>query len=62
VQPGLQARRGTLAEHEGALVVRQPLQTVADLQSTRGLNQRMLNGDTAATGPRDASRDRLRQR
>jgi hypothetical protein len=61
-QQGLDDRRSTLSEHEGALVARQLLLTVAELQSTRDLNHRVLNGDTAATAPRDAARERLRQR
>ena len=61
-QQGLDDRRSTMSEHEGALVVRQLLHTVAELQSTRDLNHRVLNGETAAIAPRDAARARLRQR
>ncbi len=61
LQQGLAGRQATLAEHEGAQMVRQLLVAATHLQATRGLNHRVLNGDSAATGERDAARARLRQ-
>ncbi len=62
MQKGLADRRTTLAELEGAQVVRALMLAVGDLQTTRGLTNRVLNGDTAATAARDAARQSLRQR
>jgi methyl-accepting chemotaxis protein len=59
---GLALREFTLAEHEGAQVVRTVLAAATQLQAARGLNHRVLNGDTTATGERDAARQRLKQR
>jgi len=59
-QQGLVTRQATLAEHEGAQVVRELLGAATQLQAARGLTNRVLNGDTAAATERDAARQRLR--
>jgi methyl-accepting chemotaxis protein len=61
-QQGLADRRTTLSELEGTQVVRALLLAVSDLQSTRGLNHRVLNGDTGAAAARDAARQQLSRR
>ncbi len=60
-ETGLSDRRTTLSEHEGAVVVRQLLASVAELQAARDLHHRVLNGDQTAQAPRDAARQRLLQ-
>jgi methyl-accepting chemotaxis protein len=58
-QQGLSTRQVTLAEHEGAQVVRELLGAATHLQAARGLTNRVLNGDSAAATERDAARQRL---
>jgi methyl-accepting chemotaxis protein len=58
---GLASHRSTLAEREGAQVVRELVTSATLLQSTRGLNNRVLHGDTTAAPEREAVRTRLKQ-
>jgi methyl-accepting chemotaxis protein len=56
----LAQRNATLAELEGASVARHVKAAALELQTLRGANNRVLNGDTTAVAPRDAARERLR--
>jgi methyl-accepting chemotaxis protein len=56
---GQASREFTLSERDGSLVVRQLMLASSHLQSTRGLNHRVLFGDTTATAERDEARRRL---
>ena len=60
VQRSVQSLDATQGEVEGARTVRSLLQVARELQSHRGHTNRVMNGDTAATAPRDATRVRLK--
>jgi methyl-accepting chemotaxis protein len=59
LRSGLDALAATRAEHEGAILVRSVLATASLVQQHRALTHRVLNGDTAATGARDSTRQAL---